>query len=188
MHTRPVFMRTLRVWRALWACGRTVLRDGWRLVLSLLEKGSQALSHSLSASKDDPSLLRAGFFPGKFVKSLLGSRLAFLRRFLAWLVLADVFLLLIFLLHVYQPRGYVWELIPIGLGMVAPSFLLIFWRPLRDLLVASYKEGAHQGAFWPARPLAGPQKGPAHPHQTPLVSPAQHSPGDTLLSKSPSCT
>ena len=140
MHTRPIFMRTLRVWRALWACGRTVLRDGWRLVLSLLEKGSQALSYSLSASKDDPSLLRAGFFPGKFVKSLLGSRLAFLRRFLAWLVLADVFLLLILLLHVYQPRGYVWELIPIGLGIVAPSFLLIFWRPLRDLLVASSKK------------------------------------------------
>ena len=140
MHTRPVFMRTLRVWRALWACGRTVLRDGWRLVLSLLEKGSQALSYSLSASKDDPSLLRAGFFPGKFVKSLLGSRLAFLRRLLAWIVLADVFLLLILLLHAYQPRGYVWELIPIGLGMVAPSFLLIFWRPLRDLLVASSKK------------------------------------------------
>jgi len=140
MHTRPVFMRTLRVWRALWACGRTVLRDGWRLVLSLLEKGSQALSYSLSASKDDPSLLRAGFFHGKFVKSLSGSRLAFLRRLLAWIVLAYVFLLLIFLLHVYQPRGYVWELIPIGLGMVAPSFLLIFWRPLRDLLAASSKK------------------------------------------------
>lgn len=140
MHTRPVFMRTLRVWRALWACGRTVLRDGWRLVLSLLERGSQALSYSLSASKDDPSLLRAGFFPGKFVKSLLGSRLAFLRRLLAWIVLANVFLLLIFLLHAYQPRGYVWELIPIGLGIVAPSFLLIFWRPLRDLLVASSKK------------------------------------------------
>jgi len=140
MHTRPVFMRTLRVWRALWACGKTVLRDGWRLVLSLLERGSQALSYSLSASKDDPSLLRAGFFPGKFVKSLLGSRLAFLRRLLAWIVLANVFLLLIFLLHAYQPRGHVWELIPIGLGIVAPSFLLIFWRPLRDLLVASSKK------------------------------------------------
>jgi Zn-dependent protease len=133
-------MRILRVWRALWACGRTVLRDGWRLVLSLLEKGSQALSYSLSASKDDPSLLRAGFFPGKFVESLLGSRLAFFRRLMAWIVLANVFLLLIFLLHVYQPRGYVWELIPIGLGMVAPSFLLIFWRPLRDLLAASSKK------------------------------------------------
>jgi Zn-dependent protease len=108
--------------------------------LSLLERGSQALSYSLSASKDDPSLLRAGFFPGKFVKSLLGSRLAFLRRLLAWIVLANVFLLLIFLLHAYQPRGHVWELIPIGLGIVAPSFLLIFWRPLRDLLVASSKK------------------------------------------------
>jgi len=140
MHTRPIFMRTLRVWRALWACGRTVLRDGWRLVLSLLEKGSRALSYSLSASKEAPPLLRAGFFPVKFVKSLSGSRLAYLRRLLAWLVLAYVFLLLIFLLHVYQPRGYLWELIPIGLGMVAPSFLLIFWRPLRDLLAASSKK------------------------------------------------